>query len=122
FTDANNEEVSSYIDSFRLGCGLYIGTFMLGSVHDYKLVFLLFTIPQILDWIKRKGELSLPSSFALLGIIATLYLSTFYYLIFDEVINWFLLGYFVWSFLFSLPVWTKSLVHNILSRRFSVIE
>jgi hypothetical protein len=112
-----NEEGSYYIDSFRLGCGLYIGTFMLGNVHDYKSVFLLFTIPQILDWIRRKIELSLPSSFALLGIIATLYLCVFYRLIFDEVINWFLLGYFLWSFLFSLPTWAKSLVHNILSRR-----
>ena len=109
----SDEELSFHIDSFRLGCSLYIGTFMLGSVFDYKLIFLLFTIPQILDWIKKKGTLSLPSSFALLGITATLYLSASSKFSLDEVINWFLLGYFVWSFLFCLPRWFKSLVHNI---------
>lgn len=119
FIDPNNPNISYKLDSFRLGCGLYIGTFLLGAAHDYKLVFLLFTIPQILDCIKSNSQLSLSSSFALLGIIFTLYLSQFYHLIFDEVINWFLFGYFIWTFLFFLPIWTKFEIHNILSKRFS---
>lgn len=110
-----DDKAACYIDSFRLGCGLYIGTFLLGSVHDYKLVFLLFTIPQMLYWIKENGKMSLPTSFALLGILSTLFLSAFYNLIFDEVINWALLVYFAWSFMISLPTRIKFLTHATLS-------
>lgn len=35
------------LDAFRIGSGIYLGTFLLGSNWDYRLVFLLFAIPQL---------------------------------------------------------------------------
>ena len=46
------------LDGFRLGAALYLLTFGLGSVYSYKLVFVVFALPQMLEWIKA-GERSL---------------------------------------------------------------
>lgn len=40
-----------YLDSFRVGSAIYVGTFLLGNNFDYRLMFLIFTIPQLLVWI-----------------------------------------------------------------------
>jgi hypothetical protein len=49
-----------HLDAFRIGSAIYIGTFLLGANWDYRLVFLLFVVPQLLlwtragsDWIRR---------------------------------------------------------------------
>jgi hypothetical protein len=38
------------LDAFRVGSAVYLGTFLLGSNYDYRLMFLLFTIPQLMAW------------------------------------------------------------------------
>ncbi|MEH2465888.1 hypothetical protein [Nostoc sp.] len=108
-------ENTDHLDDFRLGSSLYIGTFLLGSVFVYKLTFLLLVIPLIFNFIKSRSKLSLSSSIALFGIIATLYLSPFDLFSLHEVINWFLLGYFVYSLSLTLPNWIKFSIHNTLS-------
>lgn len=93
-----------YIDAFRLGAGIYIGNFLIiGKVFDTKFIFLIFAMPQILSWIKGSAQMSRSSSFALIGILVTLYISQFQAWGIDEIINWWLLGYFVCAFLRSLP-------------------
>jgi hypothetical protein len=37
-------------DGFHIGAAIYLGTFLLGSSWDYRLIFLLFTLPQLLAW------------------------------------------------------------------------
>ena len=39
-----------HIDSFRVGAATYIGTFLIGGNWDYRLMFLLFVIPQLVCW------------------------------------------------------------------------
>jgi hypothetical protein len=39
--------------AFRCGAGVHIGTFCLGSNFDYRLVFLLLTLPQLGHWTER---------------------------------------------------------------------
>ena len=39
----------SNINMFLSGAGIFIFTFILSSNHDYRLIFLLFTVPLILD-------------------------------------------------------------------------
>jgi hypothetical protein len=105
------------IDSFRLGSSLYLGTYLTTIVYDYKLVFLIFAIPQILLWIKQDEKiLGMPSCFALLGIISTFYLSPFFYeWLFDEFVNWFLWVYFLYSFVLVFPDWIKIPIHNFMA-------
>jgi hypothetical protein len=119
--DFNSEQIlqpeTQYLDGYRLGCSLFIGTFVLGTTYAYKLTFLLFAIPQMLAWIKSKNKLSLPSSLAILGFLASLYLlrnpATF---IVSQIIFWFLLIYFVYGFSLSLPKWVKLTIHSAFSR------
>ncbi|MBQ3367604.1 DUF2029 domain-containing protein [bacterium] len=45
-------EESLALDSFRAGAIIYIGTFLLGSNFIYRLMFLIFVIPQLVIWIQ----------------------------------------------------------------------
>lgn len=100
---------TDFLQSFRIGAGIYIGTFLLGNNWDYRLIFLIFTIPQILAWIKSNSWVSLFSSLAFLGIIITLWLSRWSYTGLDELINWLLFFYFIYSLMLTMPDWLKSL-------------
>ncbi len=112
----NNYYDSLFLDSFRMGSCFFMGTFVATISWDYKLIFLIFTLPQIIAWIKQNHQLSLPSSFALFGIVATLYLSSFQYKwLLDEVVNWSLWLYFLYAFVLTLPKWIKIPIHNLVS-------
>ncbi|MFM7905406.1 MAG: hypothetical protein ACKPA9_09670, partial [Microcystis sp.] len=112
---------SQYIDYFRLAAGIYLGNFLvIGLVVNYKLTFLIFALPQILDWIKQENQLSLPSSIALVAIVATFYASPFLHpWVIDEVINLLLFFNLLYISILSMPEWLKSLVHKRLSGKFS---
>jgi hypothetical protein len=97
------------IDAFRIGSSIYIGTFFIGNNWDYRLIFLLFTIPQILLWIKTKNQISTLSFFALIGIILTTWLSRIGGKIYnlDELINWLLFFFFSYTVILTFPNWLK---------------
>jgi hypothetical protein len=103
------------LDYFRLGSSLYIGIFIIGTVWDTKLAFLIFTVPQILNWVKTKNEISSLSSLALVSIIGTLYMSPFFYKWgIDEVMNWFLLVFFLYTLVLTRPQWLKLPLNRVL--------
>jgi len=112
---------SQYIDYFRLAAGIYLGNYLvIGLVMDYKLTFLIFALPQILDWIKQENQLSLSSSMALVAIVVTFYASPFLHpWAIDEVINLLLFANLLYMAVLSMPEWLKSLVHKRLSGKFS---
>jgi len=63
----------------------------------------------------------LPSSMALVAMVATFYASPFLYpWLVDEMINWLLAANLLYISLLSMPEWLKSLVHKRLSGKFSV--
>ena len=121
-TDSDKSlDKSRYIDYFRLAAAIYLGNFLvIGMLYDYKLTFLIFALPQILDWIKQENQLSLPSSMALVAMVATFYASPFLYTwLVDEIINLFLFVNLLYMAILSMPEWLKSLVHRRLSGKFS---
>lgn len=42
--------------TFLFGAAIYCGTFLLATNYTYRLMFLILTLPQILDWIEHKGQ------------------------------------------------------------------
>lgn len=121
-TDSDKSlDKSQYIDYFRLAAGIYLGNYLvIGLVFDYKLTFLIFALPQILDWIKQENQLSLSSSMALVAIVATFYASPFLYTwVVDEIINLLLFVNLLYMAILSMPEWLKILVHRRLSGKFS---
>ncbi len=98
------------IDAFRIGASIYIGTFLIGNNWDYRLIFLLFTIPQILTWLKSENSFSPIAGRALAGIILTTWLShdTFQFFYLDELINWLLFLFYSYTLILTLPKWLKN--------------
>ena len=109
----NNKLNINQIEAFRIGSSIYIGTFLIGNNWDYRLIFLLFTIPQILAWLKTQVQFESISGLALMAIILTTWLSSkshqIYYL--DELLNWLLFLFFTYSTILTLPNWLKSYIY-----------
>jgi hypothetical protein len=104
------------IDSFRMGAIIYIGTFIIiGNNWDYRLVFLILTLPQLFAWIKTQNELSYYAGFLLMAILFTMYSSLISRIIgtefvfpIEELINWLILACFIYVLLLTLPDWLKT--------------
>lgn len=65
---------SNNLSSFRIGASIYVTTFILGQNFVYRLVFLFFTLPLLLEWIRTKSNLKYVSLISLLCIIFTCWL------------------------------------------------
>ncbi len=122
---------SGSLDSFRVGASLYIGTFLLGNNWDYRLMFLIFCIPQLSAWLISSDERLRWCSRASLF---SMFVSMWYLLIvgawmvftsmlspwiksdwpgpwlFDELSNWMLFLLLIYLFAGSLPSWAKGLL------------
>jgi len=114
---------SPYIDAFRVGAGIYIGCFLLMNTHDYRLIFLIFTIPQIVSWMRlsvrdvtASGVKERMSSYTSLVTLLAMMLSLWSFLIMrfmgqrltfviEEFSNWVVLAGLLYLFFVSLPEW-----------------
>jgi hypothetical protein len=63
------------LDAFRVGSGIYLGTFMFWNNNgNYRLVFLLFVIPQLMLWVRSPSRwISIISKSTLLAILISLW-------------------------------------------------
>lgn len=99
------------LDAFWAGASIYVGTFaVLGNNWDYRLLFLLLVIPQMLRWTEGVGPLSTASAWALVAIVGTLWLSVWlprlpFSLPLDEALNWLLFVYLAAGLVLTLPRW-----------------
>ncbi len=106
---------AKYIDAFRVGAGIYIGCFLTMNTHDYRLIFLFFTIPQLVAWMRDKDKgISFVSQITLAAMLFSLWSffvmrflrlkSTF---LMEELCNWIMLAGLLYLFLSSLPNWFR---------------
>jgi hypothetical protein len=99
------EKVSSSLDSFRAGASIYVAAFALGSNWDYRLIFLLFTLPQLFAWVKTRSPWGCLSAAALGVMLIALWISSLSGRLagLDEFANWLLFIYFLVALLITLP-------------------
>lgn len=115
-----------YIDSFRAGAGIYLGTFALGSVWVYRFMFLILVIPQLISWRQdaRKSALAIAALISIgiscWSIWARGILPGNTLLVIDEVANWVLWITLFHLFISSMPeIFQHSLLKATrLPRRF----
>lgn len=108
----NHDVPGSSMDSFRIGSGVYLGTFLLGNNFDYRLMFLIFTIPQLLAWSHAASQLTVRlARVALLGIYLSMwhmlirrYISSFAFMI-DEMANWVVFATLLYLLVLTVPPW-----------------
>jgi hypothetical protein len=115
-----------YLDAFRMGAGIYAGCFLLMNTHDYRLILLIFTIPQLVEWFlaNRKELLSVPTVIlAAMGIsLWSAFIMRFLgrpaTFVIEEFSNWIMLAGLLYLLFASLPDWLT----DFLSRPFSGIK
>ena len=112
--------------AFQMGAFIYIGTFLLGNNWDYRLIFLVFTLPQLADWLcSSKGR----EYFVVLSTILLIIISTWHFWIvewfswifanpdvgtlFDEAVNWLLFGILTYIGYASFPSWFKDFFREL---------
>ncbi len=89
---------------FLAGASIFVGTFVIGNNYDYRLVFTLMTLPQLLNWAADHDDrfIRTTSVTTILGVLATLWLSSVTIgdppdtslvrmggFLLDELINWY---------------------------------
>jgi hypothetical protein len=114
-----NEPGEGRLVSFWAGAGIYLGTFLIGHNFDYRLCFLVLTVPQLLVW-ARDARPPVPGArWALCAMVATLWLSEALmprslgiadawasasrFFPPEEALNWFLFVYFTAALLLTAP-------------------
>jgi hypothetical protein len=127
---------SRHLKAFQMGASVYIGTFFLGNNWDYRLIFLLFTIPQLTIWAR---EQTLWRHFArwtlylvflsawylvfvrLWGLLPLSYAKELAFAL-DELANWALFGLLTLFMVVSAPSWLQAEFHATFSKRFARID
>lgn len=106
--------------SFKVGAIIYITTFLINNNWDYRLVFLIFTIPQLYTWVISKTLNIYIRNGALISLL--LIIHTMWYLkinlfysfnmYFDEISNWLLFTLLFLLFTVSKEQDTKVIIHE----------
>jgi hypothetical protein len=90
---------TSHLIAFRLGALVYLGTFVAGNSFDYRLVFLLLTLPYLLRWPLHSGgaEPATLPRLAAAVVLVQLWIGTLseQLRLLDELVSWTLAGMLV---------------------------
>lgn len=113
-------EQGQYLDAFRVGASIYIGCFILMNTHDYRLIFLIFTVPQLTAWLVNKGKnISLPPLVTLSAMLLSLWSSFIMHFLgrkttfaIEEFSNWIIFAGLLYLFFSSLPDWFKDYIRQ----------
>jgi hypothetical protein len=125
--DAGLYRQGQYIDAFRVGAGIYIGSFLIMNTINYRLIFLIFTVPQLVAWLrdsKEKGISLVPlvtltaMVFSVWSYFVMRFLGRNLTFVLEEFFNWIMLAGLLFLFFSSLPDWFS----DYLRRPFSLIK
>lgn len=64
------------LDAFWAGAAVYAGTYLFGNNFDYRLVFLIFCVPQLCTWAREGGAPAPWPAAAIAAIVGTFWLSS----------------------------------------------
>jgi hypothetical protein len=123
---AEEREPSVYLDAFRAGTAIYLGTFLLNNNWNHRLLFLIFTIPQLVTWSKCSARHISSASIVILGSIL---LSMWYLPIikltcglpygcyvsytFDKIFHWIAFAGLLYLLFWSTPDWLREYARKI---------
>ena len=122
-----------FLDSFRAGASIYLGTFMLGNNWDYRLIFLIFSIPQLVVWVRSQAHgISLIASATIISVFGSLWYlciakisnimpqgELIIYTL-DEAFNWVVFGGLLYLLFWSMPGWLKEFIEKMYQKMLSM--
>jgi len=91
------EPVTSTMLAWWLGTVIFVGSFAISNSFDYRLVFLLLTLPQLLRWASGQDAQQRLASATLLSVILLLWIGALSMplRLADELVTWATVGLFV---------------------------
>lgn len=111
--------------AFRVGAGVFVGTFCLGGNFDYRLVFLLLVVPQTVTWITTTRGWVRGATVVGLGCLGLLLWSMTWRalllplvgsatlgLVIDEALTWSLVVLLLSGLVLSLPDWLVPMTYR----------
>lgn len=119
------KEDDIYLSAFRAGAAIYIGTFLLASNFPYRLIFLIFVIPQLVLWAKHSAaNIAAISRSAMIAVFMSMW-----YLMISKLLglarapwyvsltvnalsNWTILFCCMYLIFWSMPEWVKKMVRR----------
>lgn len=123
-----NQNQGVYLDAFRAGAAIFLGTFLLGNNWDYRLMFLILTIPQLVIWAKDARRHVAAGSGV---VLSSIFISMWYLMLeklahglpygdyvsfaLDEIAHWVVFIGLLYLFCWSMPNWIKDYVQKIHS-------
>lgn len=129
--------------AFRMGASIYVGTFLLGNNWDYRLAFLVFLVPQLVEWMGSNQTVYRRLSWsAMLLVLASCWymwisaipvrsflnadIARRFWIVVDELFNWLLFANLAYLLITCAPDWLKeqfgSLVPRGSTKRFKIQE
>jgi hypothetical protein len=110
---------SQHLSAFRLGAMIYIGTFFIGNNWDYRLIFLLFAVPQLVEWAiespaRKSARWTMVSLVIACWYLINVYIFSFlgidktFVFFLDQISKWGLFAGLCYFFLASAPDWLKA--------------
>ncbi len=117
-----------HLDAFRVGAGIFIACFLLMNTHDYRLIFLIFTAPQLVAWMRDKaGNLSFVPLITLVSIAISMwnafimrFLGRKITFTIEEICNWIILTGLLYMLFASVPDWFKDYLRKPFFQQKSV--
>jgi hypothetical protein len=113
-----------------MGASIYVGTFLLGNNWDYRLAFLIFVLPQLLEWTKSSApRCHRMIAIFVLGIVYAIcwhfmlwfapWLASVKEVLFvlDEIMNWLLVAGFSYLLAASMPGWVRETLSLVSAKR-----
>lgn len=122
--DTSRFSQGKHLDGFRAGAGIFICSFIVINNMDYRLIFLLFTIPQLVSWSynREKGFSMIPLAtlsamlFSLWSTFIMRFLGRKVTFVLEEFSNWIVLAGLFYLFIASLPDWFSNYLRQPFSR------
>jgi len=109
-----SSENQRFMDAFRVGALIYLATFIQGNSFNYRFIFIILTIPQLVLWLRSQAELrrAVLSTLILIifscwGMVLTQILPVNLGFALDELANWGLFFCLFYMFFVSSPQWMR---------------
>jgi hypothetical protein len=123
YTDRLTATDNRFVDAFRMGSLIYIGSFIQGNSFNYRLIFLFFVIPQVVEWVKNQPPLRSTATWTLglllascWGMILVPVLPIHLAFGLDELANWLLFAALLYLLLVSSPDWLRNEIDATVRR------
>jgi hypothetical protein len=115
----NPERVTSSLIAFYVGAFIYVGTFVVMNSFDYRLVFLLLTLPQLGEWVRTPASgLSTLAAATIVVLSLLLWVGSLSQRLnlWDELTSWALAGLLIALITATCPIpgWTRPWLKDIL--------